>query len=274
MEKANKINWYVGSMKKSVDNFKEVINKVDFVIEILDARAINSSSNNEIVDLFKNKVIVKIALKKDLLKKDQIGNSVFSISTKDHKDKPQLLNYLKTSLSALFTKELKKGIRNPTFCGIVIGLPNIGKSSFINFISQKSAAIAQNTPGFTKKLNLIKINDWMYLFDTPGIFFKNIEDFETGYKLGLINCLNRNISQLNKTDLFTYLLGELKKRNLLNLICIKYDIDSYLSIEQLIDKLIEKKLNANSDKDQIILSYIDDILNDEKFFFNFDEVQK
>lgn len=190
----NKINWYPGHMKKAADNVLKILPVVDMVIEIIDSRCIKSSSNDDLKNIIKNKKIIKIALKKDLCDIDEKKyNDILFISTKNKNDKKVVINYLNNQVKEKMDSLKRKGMLKPQFTILVVGLPNVGKSSFINFLSQKNTLLAQNKAGVTKKQVNRKINDNFWMVDNPGIFVKNIKDKNIGFKLALINSINKNI---------------------------------------------------------------------------------
>lgn len=144
----------------------------------------------------------------------------------------QVIAKIKETLKPKVDAMRKKGLINPQFNILVIGLPNVGKSSFINFLLNKNNLVVQNHPGVTKKQTLVKIDNMLFLNDSPGILFKNIEDLNTAYVLGLIGCIKKEVLPMYET--------------------IKFAYEFYLSSYQ---QQIYKKFNFNSE-----LSF-DDFLN-------------
>lgn len=194
----NKINWYPGHMKKATDNIIKKINEVDFVIEVLDARDINLTSNKEILNLVKNKPLIRIALKKDLSDIYNVNDNVIIGSIKDCGFKNVVINNLNKFFEEKIKKLELKGLVKPNFIGMVIGIPNIGKSSLINFLAPKKNLMTANRAGVTKKQVTKKINDNYYLIDTPGVLVKNIESDIDGYKLSILNCIAKKVIPFNK----------------------------------------------------------------------------
>lgn len=188
-----KINWYVGHMAKSVSQIKQQIDKIDLIIQILDARCINISSNQELLAIFKNKPIINIALKSDLADLKNKNNDVYYLDIKQKNFVNIVQKVIENKLTNQITKLKAKGLINQYFYCIVVGLPNIGKSSFINAFAKKNKVIVQNRPGVTKTINLVKINKYCSIYDTPGILVKNITTLTDGYILGLIGSINKKV---------------------------------------------------------------------------------
>lgn len=187
-----KINWFPGHMNKSVQEMEAKSKDIDFIIQIIDARAIQSSTNFELMSLFKNKIIINVALKSDLADfkatntDDFIYASIYDKKSLDH-IKQAIIMKCKSKID----QKLKRGFVNPKLYGMVVGLPNIGKSSIINFLRQKKIANVENRPGTTRNISWNKISSNIYILDSPGIFFKKIDDLIVGYKLAIIDCVER-----------------------------------------------------------------------------------
>lgn len=198
-----KINWFPGHMAKGLNKIMHTKN-VDMFIEVLDARAINISSNPNLIAT--KKPILKIALKSDMaINNEQTKDSNLIIgSIKDREFKKRIMNKLYGLMYSKICEAKHKGLIMPTFHVMVVGLPNVGKTALINFLSSSKRLITKNLPGVTKKQSLQKINDNFYLYDTPGILTKNILDINDGYKLALLGVIKREILPLNEVIEFAY----------------------------------------------------------------------
>lgn len=232
-----KINWYVGHMAKSVSQIKQQIDKVDLVIQILDARCINISSNQELLTICKNKPIINIALKSDLADLKNKNNDAYYLDTNKKSFVNIVQKIIENKLASQIAKFKAKGLVNPHFYCIVLGLPNVGKSSFINAFAKKNKVIVQNRPGVTKAINLIKVNKYCSIYDTPGIVIKNITKLTDGYILGLIGSINKKVLPIQDVvkfafDFYTkFYFNELKKY---------FGFNSELKYQEFLDHIVNK----------------------------------
>ena len=221
-----KINWYVGHMAKSLNLMEKQLDKVDLVIQILDARCPNISSNPELVKLCNNKPIINIALKSDLadLSSKQQDVNYLSIAQKNFVN--QVEKIIQEKLADKIKKYKAKGLVNPHFYIMVVGLPNIGKSSFINAFAKRNKTVVQNRPGVTRNINLIKVNKYFSIYDTPGIFVKNITDEDMAFVLGLIGSIDKKVLSIEKVVRFAYAFYTLKYPK---------EFNSYFEIKESLD---------------------------------------
>lgn len=195
MKITNKINWFPGHMKKATDEISKIIKQVNILIEVVDSRAISSSSNPDILKFTQNKPHFKVALKYDLSDKKHVNHneSIIMGSIFDSSFRNKIINKLEEVIKERKDKLISKGLKNPKFLVLVIGLPNIGKSSLINFLKQKNILGVRNVPGFTKKQQVVSINKTFDLIDTPGILVKDISNIKIAYNLSLINCIKKEV---------------------------------------------------------------------------------
>ncbi len=213
------VHWYPGHMKKATIEIEERVKIVDVVIELLDARAPLSSRNEKLFQITKNKkrllILTKTDLADDNLTKEwekyfiNLGYLVVCLNLNESK----IINIIKNKIDILgeekHQKEIKKGMKAQPIRAIIIGIPNVGKSTLINRISKRNAASVRNTPGHTKAQQWIKVDKSFELLDTPGILPANYENREKAVNLALIGSIKENI--LPQEELANLLLDYLKK---------------------------------------------------------------
>ncbi|MDO5382888.1 MAG: ribosome biogenesis GTPase YlqF [Eubacteriales bacterium] len=203
--------WYPGHMTKAKRMMEENIKLIDLVIEIVDARIPLSSRNPDIDDLAKNKARIIILNKADLAD-ERITNHWISYfnkkeilclksNSRNSSDIKPVNNLIMESCSKKIERDRAKGILNRPVRAMVVGIPNVGKSTFINSFSGKASAKTGNKPGITKGKQWIKLNNSVELLDTPGILWPKFNDKETGKKLAMIGSMNDNILNVEELSL-------------------------------------------------------------------------
>jgi len=244
-----KINWFPGHMKKTNEKIKEKLSLVDFVIFVLDARAIRSTFNSYLLNLAKNKEKLFILNKSDLA--DEIetnkwekqlifkGNDVISLNLKNNNSRKILFKEINKFILRKKEKMNAKGIKNCICRAIILGIPNVGKSTLINVLLNRNQMKAENHPGLTKKITWAKVNDNFELLDTPGVLEANYENNIQAIHLSLIGSIKQEILPIDK--LVEYLIGFLKD-NYLDELNKRYEIKVKKNTDLLtILKLIAEK---------------------------------
>jgi len=207
----NKINWYPGHMEKAKRQMSEQIKLVDMVIELRDARIPNSSINPVLNEIIGNKPRLVILGKKD--KADEnitkqflsaLNEKYYAISLDLTKDRvtEEILKASKIIMKEKIDKLKAKGLKNVEIKAMVVGIPNVGKSTLINATNKKKAAKVENHPGVTKNLQWIKISSELSLLDTPGVLWPKFDDEITGYKLAIIGSINDSILPMNELVIY------------------------------------------------------------------------
>lgn len=210
------INWYPGHMKKTIEDIEEKLKLVDFVIEIIDSRIPYSSRNPLFKDLLKNKKRLLIFNKSDLsdpkLNEEWMGKITdennFAISYNAMKPNVNLVVKKSEELMADEIKKYQdKGLKKGPLRAMIVGIPNSGKSTFINSISGTKSARTGNRPGVTKTNQWIKIHSKLHLLDTPGVLWPKFEE-KVGLNLAFTGAIKDEI--MDRETLALKLIEKLK----------------------------------------------------------------
>jgi ribosome biogenesis GTPase A len=213
------INWYPGHMKKTNEMIRDNLKLVDIVVEVIDARIPLSSRNPMIDQLIGNKYHVILMNKSDLADPIITEQWVKYFNGKNKKSIPyvatnyspsQFMSLLKDVSKEVMEKYKKKGFVSKRVRAMIVGIPNSGKSTFINNVAKKKSTVTGNKPGVTKGKQWIKIKDGIDLLDTPGILWPKIESDDQGYRLAATGAIRDDI--LNKNDIVQYILSFMKQK--------------------------------------------------------------
>jgi ribosome biogenesis GTPase A len=201
--------WYPGHMAKAKRMMQENIKLIDVVIELVDARIPLSSKNPDIDQLAKGKSRVILLNKSDMADPgyttawkayfEAKGYYVALVNSKNGNGVKQVKDIVYKACEAKIERDRRKGILNRPVRAMVVGIPNVGKSTFINSFVGKASAKTGNKPGVTKGKQWIRLNNNIELLDTPGILWPKFEDQSVGLRLALIGSINDNI--INTTEL-------------------------------------------------------------------------
>ena len=230
----NPIQWYPGHMAKTKREIREKINLIDIIYEVIDARMPISSKIKDIDDLIKDKPRILIMTKYDLCDKketdkfisyyESLGYKVVPVDLANNKNVKKILELSESVSKELNDKRKSKGLKPRNLRALIIGIPNVGKSTLINRLVGKKAAGVGNKPGFTKSLSWIRINKDIDLLDSPGILWPKLEDQYEARILAIFSSIKEEI--LNKEDLALFaidILTELYKEKLEERYNIKVD---------------------------------------------------
>lgn len=205
--KAN-FNWYPGHMAKAKRELEDSIKLVDLIIEVRDARMPISSFNESFKDLYKNKKVLVIFNKSDLidekskeLLKNKYKDSLL-IDSKSANTKKLVVNKINELSKDKIEKNIKRGIRNTEIRVMIIGIPNVGKSTLINNISSKRSAKVENKPGVTRSLQWVNIDKTIKLLDTPGILAPKFNNDKEAIVLGLLGSINDEVIDIEECAKF------------------------------------------------------------------------
>jgi len=219
MQDLNKstINWYPGHMAKARRQMEDELKLVDVVVEILDARMPLFSRNPMLEELGKNKRKLIILNKADLADSEENDKwvnyfkkegSCLLCDSLNEKITNKVVEEIKVIMKDKLDKAKSRGIRKKVLRTMICGIPNVGKSTFINNIVKKKVAKTENRPGVTKNLQWVRINDDVEFLDTPGVLWPRIDDSDVGLTLALLGSINDEI--LDKHELVNYGLNYLK----------------------------------------------------------------
>ena len=255
------IQWFPGHMAKATREVKEKLKLVDIVFELVDARCPLSSHNMYLDEVVKDKKKIIIFNKIDLCDRAETakwknyfenkGYTVVYTDAKNSNNLNKVIDKAKEELAEKIARQVAKGIKPRAIRSMVIGVPNVGKSTFINKLIKKNVANTANKPGVTKKQQLL---------DTPGILMPKFDNQEIGKKLSLIGSIKDDITPLD--DVSLYLIELLKENYLENLnnlykINVNSDDENVFIMEKVAEKRF-KKIGGDYDYDSTIKLLIQD----------------
>ncbi len=202
-------NWYPGHMMKAKRAMQEDIKLIDLLIELLDARAPLSTRNPDIDTLGQGKGRLVLLNKADLAEENVTktwiewfeaqGITAIALDSRNSKNLRKIDNAVQVACKEKIERNRKKGILNRPMRAMVVGIPNVGKSTFINSYAKKTVAKTGNKPGVTKGKQWVRLGKNLELLDTPGILWPKIDDDEAGFHLALLGSMNDDA--LNRDDL-------------------------------------------------------------------------
>ncbi len=223
--------WYPGHMTKAKRMMQENIKLIDLVIELVDARVPLSSRNPDIDELGKNKARLILLNKADLADEQQTkkwqqyfekkGYYVVALNARNRNGMKAINSVVAEACKEKIERDRKRGILNRPVRAMVVGIPNVGKSTFINSFAGKACAKTGNKPGVTKGKQWIRLSKTLELLDTPGILWPKFEDQQVGLRLALIGSMNDEILNIEEMamDLIGYLVNAYR-----GLLARRYDI--------------------------------------------------
>lgn len=213
------INWYPGHMAKTKRLIKENIQYIDIIYELIDSRMPYSSKIQEIDEIIKDKPKVLVMTKYDLCDKletnkwisyyEKLGYKVIKMDIEHEFDKKIFIKTTKEILKDKSEKRESIGLNERKYRVLIMGIPNVGKSTLINRLVGKKATKTGNTPGVTKDISWIRIDDTIELLDTPGILWPKIDVGNIAYNLASFTAIKEEILPLNRVAI--YILETLEK---------------------------------------------------------------
>lgn len=236
------LHWYPGHMTKAVRQMKEDIKLIDIVIELVDARIPISSRNPDIDSLAAGKSRVIILNKADMADDRETENWVkhftdegmiaVKLNSRSGSGMKQVKDAIAKAAEAKMARDRARGILNRPVRAIVGGIPNVGKSTFINSFAGRAVTKTGNKPGVTKGKQWIRLNKQVELLDTPGILWPKFEDRKTAEHLAFIGSIKDEV--IEKMELVLNLITELEA-NYEGLIASYYGFDNCEKTENKID---------------------------------------
>jgi len=218
-QNSTNINWYPGHMAKARRQIQEKLELIDIILEVIDARIPYSSKIKDLDTLTKSKPRILIMTKYDLCDKsitdmfkreyEKAGYFVLTVDLMHGSVKKPILATIENILAPMNEKRIQKGLKARSNRDMVIGVPNVGKSTLINQLVGKKAVGVGNRPGVTKSLDWIRINQDLELMDTPGILWPKIEEEEVAYNLASFTAIKEEILPLDRVSF--YMLQMLQK---------------------------------------------------------------
>ncbi|MGE7931678.1 ribosome biogenesis GTPase YlqF [Viridibacillus arvi] len=213
------IQWFPGHMAKARREVTEKLKLVDIIFELIDARLPLSSRNPMLDEVIHQKTRLLILNKADMADEIQTrkwidyfeskGHRAVAINSLDGKGLNKVTKAAQELLKEKWDRMRSKGMKPRAIRAMIVGIPNVGKSTLINRLAKKNIAKTGNTPGVTKSQQWIKFGKELELLDTPGILWPKFEDQEVGYKLALTGAIKDTIT--NMDDLAVYGLNFLSK---------------------------------------------------------------
>lgn len=255
MQKQMNINWFPGHMAKTRRQIAEDLKLIDVVVELLDARIPISSQNPEIAEITKGKKKIIVLNKCDLAdeKENQKWISYFNqkqipavlADSNTGKGIENCLKQIENIMKEDLEKHAQKGRVGRKIKVMVLGIPNVGKSSFINRIARKISAGVGNKPGVTKQKQWIRVNEKVELLDTPGVLWPKFENNEVALNLAFTGTIKESILEI--TEVAYYLVKFLLENYMSNL-CEKYKLN-----EKYIKEILERDLPENENIYEVML---------------------
>lgn len=240
--------WYPGHMTKARRMMEENIKLIDLVIELVDARIPLASRNPDIDSLGKNKSRLILLNKSDLADErankqwkeyfEKQGLYVLEVNSRNGNGIKAIHGLVQKACREKIERDKKRGILNRPIRAMVVGIPNVGKSTFINSFAGKACTKTGNKPGITKGKQWIRLNKSLELLDTPGILWPKFDSQEVGLKLALIGSMNDEIVPMEE---MTVTLIEMLKDRYTGVLSKRYGIEEEKEAYALLEEIARKR---------------------------------
>ena len=267
-QKSN-INWFPGHMAKAKREIIERISLIDMVIEVIDARIPYSSKNNDIDNIIKDKPRLLVMTKRDLCD-DKVtdgwksyyedkGYQVLVVDLVHDKNMDGIIKVTNHVFDEMNHKRKEKSLKSRKLRVLILGIPNVGKSTLINRLVKKKVVNVGNKPGITKSLEWIRINDSMELLDTPGILWPRLEQENVALNLASMTAIKEEILNIESVAIYIInILIKYYKNQLVN----RYSLDNFIEIIDILDHIgmkIGAVHNGEVDYDRVYTTIIRDL---------------
>ena len=269
------VQWYPGHMTKAKRQMQEDIKLIDLIIELVDSRVPLASRNPDIDELGKNKARLILLNKSDLGDERQNeawkayfqgkGFYVVKVDSRSGSGMKAIQAAIQEACREKTERDRRRGIKNRPIRAMVVGIPNVGKSTFINKIAKRKAAAVGNKPGVTKAQQIIRVDKDFELFDTPGVLEPKFTDIKKAMNVALCGSIKMEILPLD--DLFIHAIGYLAKHYPEKLkerynLTIDLDSDWVLPVyDHISDYRHIKKLRGETDYDRVQETFFNDLKN-------------
>ena len=264
--------WYPGHMTKAKRAMQEDIKLIDVIIELVDSRVPFSSKNPDIDTLANGKSRILLMNKYDLADKavsdkwtkyyEEKGNFVATVNSKNGRGVKAVNDVIQKACKEKIERDRKRGILNRPIRAMIVGIPNVGKSTFINSFAGKACAKTGNKPGVTKGKQWIRLNKNVELLDTPGILWPKFEDQQVGLNLAFIGSIKDELYNIYELSL---LLLDYLIKNYPDAVADFYEIENSDSNNELLERIAIKrgciKSGAEYDLDKAAKCLVDDFRN-------------
>lgn len=272
---AKQIQWFPGHMAKARREISEKMKVIDIVIELVDARAPLSSKNPMFNEVCNNKPRLIVMTKKDLADPQETNRWIeyfkrknihaICVNLKNFNEYQLIIQVCKEILKEKMEREAARGLKPRAMRAMVLGIPNVGKSTFINRLAKRKATVTGNRPGVTKAQQIIKVDKDFELFDTPGVLWPKFDGIEIARNIALIGSIKQDILPLD--ELFIYAIEYLEKKypgRVAGRYEIEIDFDSDW-IEKVYDDIAKnrkiKPVRGYTDYDRVMEIFFNDIFD-------------
>lgn len=213
------IQWFPGHMAKARREVEQNLKHVDLVLELVDARAPKSSQNPMLQNIIKNKPKILILMKKDLADLHETTKWInhfmeqnidcIAVDVNERRDVQELIRYVEQNGRSIIERQRQRGIQARPIRALILGIPNVGKSTLINRLANRKITKIGDRPGITRHQQWIKVKNTFELLDTPGILWPKFDDQKTGIRLAAIGTIKDDLLSLQ--DIAAYVIQYLQR---------------------------------------------------------------